>query len=47
MAEEEDRILLRSLGVTSANPEDVEREILAGVLALVFCLLIDLFAIYF
>ncbi|CBI37137.3 unnamed protein product, partial [Vitis vinifera] len=30
MAEEEDRILLSSLGVTSANPEDVEREILAA-----------------
>lgn len=34
MAEEEDRILLSSLGVTSANPEDVEREILAAVLDL-------------
>ncbi|KAE8685042.1 Protein CHROMATIN REMODELING 8 [Hibiscus syriacus] len=29
MAEEEDRILLSSLGVTSANPEDIERDILA------------------
>ncbi|KAL5561931.1 hypothetical protein UlMin_031678 [Ulmus minor] len=29
MEEEEDRILLRSLGVTSANPEDIERNILS------------------
>ncbi|KAK8611770.1 hypothetical protein V6N13_131812 [Hibiscus sabdariffa] len=29
MEEEEDRILLSSLGVTSANPEDIERDILA------------------
>ncbi|XVF72024.1 hypothetical protein PTKIN_Ptkin12aG0088200 [Pterospermum kingtungense] len=31
MEEEEDRILLSSLGVTSANPEDIERDILAKV----------------
>ncbi|KAG7989632.1 hypothetical protein I3843_03G249000 [Carya illinoinensis] len=30
MEEDEDRILLSSLGITSANPEDVERDILAG-----------------
>lgn len=29
--EEEDRVLLSSLGVTSANPEDIERDILAKV----------------
>lgn len=29
--EEEDRVLLSSLGVTSANPEDIERHILAKV----------------
>ncbi|KAK5813409.1 DNA repair rhp26 [Gossypium arboreum] len=29
MEEEEDRILLSSLGVTSANPEDIERDVLA------------------
>lgn len=34
MEEEEDRILLSSLGVTSANPEDIERDILAKVSAL-------------
>lgn len=28
MEEEEDRILLNSLGVTSANPEDIERDLL-------------------
>ena len=27
--EEEDQILLRNLGVESANPEDIERDILA------------------
>ncbi|GLU03662.1 hypothetical protein SLE2022_208500 [Rubroshorea leprosula] len=31
MEEEDDRILLSSLGVTSANPEDIERDILAKV----------------
>ena len=31
MEENEDRILLSSLGVTSANPEDIERDILAAV----------------
>ncbi|KAF5482427.1 hypothetical protein F2P56_002999 [Juglans regia] len=30
MEEDEDRILLSSLGITSANPEDIERDILAG-----------------
>ncbi|KAI5315753.1 hypothetical protein L3X38_044929 [Prunus dulcis] len=30
MEEDEDRILLDSLGVTSANPEDIERDILSG-----------------
>lgn len=29
MEEEEDRAWLSSLGVTSANPEDIERDILA------------------
>lgn len=33
MEEEEDRLLLSSLGVTSANPEDIERDVLAAVLA--------------
>lgn len=31
MEEEEDRAWLSSLGVTSANPEDIERDILAKV----------------
>lgn len=31
MEEEEDRLLLNSLGVTSANPEDIERDILKEV----------------
>lgn len=31
MEEDEDRILLSSLGVTSANPEDIERNILSQV----------------
>lgn len=35
MEEEEDRILLSSLGVTSANPEDIERDVLAKVSALI------------
>ncbi|KAJ0052790.1 hypothetical protein Pint_01708 [Pistacia integerrima] len=30
MEEEEDRILLSSLGVTSANPEDIERDVIAA-----------------
>lgn len=34
--EEEDRILLSALGVTSANPEDIERDIIEKV---VFCTL--------
>lgn len=29
--EEEDRVLLSTLGVTSANPEDIERDILEKV----------------
>lgn len=29
--EEEDKILLSSLGVTSANPEDIERDVLDQV----------------
>lgn len=33
MAEDEDRVLLSSLGITSANPEDIERDVLAEVLA--------------
>ena len=32
MEEEEDRIFLNSLGVTSANPEDIERDLLEKVL---------------
>lgn len=31
MEEEEDAILLNSLGVTSANPDDIERDILNKV----------------
>lgn len=31
MEEEEDRILLSSLGVKSANPEDIERDVLEKV----------------
>lgn len=30
MEEEEERILLKSLGVTSANPEDIERDVIAA-----------------
>ena len=30
--EEEDRVLLNRLGVTSANPEDIERHIFGQVL---------------
>lgn len=38
MDPDEDRILLSSLGVTSANPEDIERNILSQVHSLfVFC----------
>lgn len=33
MEEDEDRDLLSSLGVTSANPEDIERNILSEVSA--------------
>lgn len=33
MEEDEDRLLLSSLGVTSANPEDIERDVLAVVSA--------------
>lgn len=33
--EEEDRVLLHSLGVTSANAEDIERNILEQVLTFV------------
>ena len=32
MEEDEDRILLNSLGIASANPEDIERDVLAEVL---------------
>lgn len=31
MGEDEDRSLLSSLGVTSANPEDIERDVLEEV----------------
>lgn len=31
MEEDEDRILLNSLGIASANPEDIERDVLAEV----------------
>lgn len=33
MEEDEDRVLLSSLGITSANPEEIERNILSEVLA--------------
>lgn len=36
MEEDEDRILLNSLGVTSANPEDIERNILSQVFIYLF-----------
>lgn len=36
MEEDEDRILLSGLGVTSANPEDIERNILSEVILFVF-----------
>lgn len=36
MEEEEDAILLNSLGVTSANPEDIERNILEKVTIILF-----------
>lgn len=39
MEEEEDRILLNNLGVTSANPEDIERDLLEEVLAGILYLL--------
>lgn len=32
---DEDKLLLSSLGISSANPEDIEREILSQVLRLV------------
>lgn len=35
MEEDEDRFLLSSLGVTSANPEDIEQTILDEVILLV------------
>ena len=38
MEEDEDRVLLSSLGVTSANPEDIERDILSQVLILINCI---------
>lgn len=38
MEEEEDRILLSSLGVKSANPEDIERDVLEKVYIISFCL---------
>ena len=40
MEEDEDAILLTSLGVKSANPQDIERDVLVEVLAsvsLAFC----------
>lgn len=37
MEEDEDRILLSSLGVTSANPDDIERDVLAAVLIWFHC----------
>ena len=36
MEEEEDRIFLNSLGVTSANPEDIERDLIEEVMTGVF-----------
>jgi DNA excision repair protein ERCC-6 len=41
MAEDEDRVLLSSLGITSANPEDIERDILAEVLARTLLTLVE------
>lgn len=38
--DEEDRVLFSSLGVTSANPEDIERNILGKV-----CLLFKIYCI--
>lgn len=35
--EEEDRVLLSALGVTSANPEDIERDIIEKVEFLFIC----------
>lgn len=37
MEEEEDAFFLNSLGVTSANPEDIERDILEKVTISEFC----------
>jgi len=45
MEEEEDRILLCSLGVKSANPEDIERDVLEKVYIISFCLFTFLFVI--
>lgn len=45
MEEEEDRILLSSLGVKSANPEDIERDVLEKVYIISFCLFTFLFVI--
>jgi hypothetical protein len=36
MEEDEDRILLNSLGIASANPEDIERDVIAEVSAFTF-----------
>lgn len=36
--EEEDRVLLNALGVTSANPEDIERDIIEKVVFLYYML---------
>lgn len=45
MEEEDDRNLLSSLGVTSANPDDVERDVLAEVYVWFSCYFIVLFLI--
>jgi len=39
MEEEEDAILLNSLGVTSANPVDIERDILDKVILVLLTLI--------
>lgn len=40
MEEDEDRILLRNLGVSSANPEDIERNVISEVSASSLCLFV-------
>lgn len=42
MEEEQDRILLSSLGVKSANPEDIERHVLEKVIPILFHLNLNL-----